>query len=218
MTSSGTGGDIERANTCHRVWESLTSHIPRKIYYIFLKTKGNVCINFVPMKKEVRTVQAGIPTKLSDLAEVWWTNHQPVFHPESSYCFQDIHKRLFKQANTTPLLSYKAIYEHNIPAKPCAFSWKFLGVTKFECSCLDEWDATGAKADSFISWGGKKAKKCKFSFIWERLWNLRQNLGQKSEIVNFLHIAEYSRNRIFPVISEISECFHFDSIGFYYTK
>lgn len=70
MTSSGTGGDIERANTCHRVWESLTSHIPRKIYYIFLKTKGNVCINFVPMKKEVRTVQAGIPTKLSDLAEV----------------------------------------------------------------------------------------------------------------------------------------------------
>lgn len=61
---------------------------------------------------------------------------------------------LFKKANTTLLLSYKAIYEHSIPEMLCAFSWKFQGATKIECSCLDEWDTTGAKADSFISCGG----------------------------------------------------------------
>lgn len=59
----------------------------------------------------------------------------------------------------------------------CAFIWKFLGVTKIECSCLDEWATTGAKADSFIPWGEKKKPKNSNSLldekdfeIWGKTW------------------------------------------------
>lgn len=75
-------------------------------------------------------------------------------------------KKKKKQTLKTPLLSYKAIYAHNISQMLCAFSRKFLGLTKIEYYCLDEHDTIGVKPDISIPWEKKnKVKTCKFSFI-----------------------------------------------------
>lgn len=65
MTSPGMGGDIEKANSCHGVWWSLRSRIPRKMDYLFLETKGSLCIPSVSItkKKQGQTKQGPYETQ-----------------------------------------------------------------------------------------------------------------------------------------------------------